>query len=220
MADAAFLGTLAFGVSAGLATFLAPCAYPLLPGYVGYYLGDDDATAVGAAVRGAAAAAGALLVLAALTGVVVTVGRSVASRLVYLEPVVGAALVALGAAYLLDRAPELRVGLPARRRSIAGFAAFGGAYAVAAAGCVAPVFLGVVAQSLALPGAQAAAVLGGYASAVALPLVGVTLAAAVGSDAFRGLARHVGSVRRLAGVVMVLAGLGQLALSASFLGFV
>ncbi len=220
MADAAFLGTLAFGVSAGLATFLAPCAYPLLPGYVGYYLRDDDATAGGAVVRGAAAAAGALLVLAALTGVVVSVGRSVASRLVYLEPVVGAALVVLGVAYLTDRAPEVRVGLPARRRSVAGFAAFGGTYALAAAGCVAPVFLGVVAQSFALPGGQAAAVLAGYAAAVALPLVGVTLVAAAGSDALRGLSRYVGSVQRLAGGAMVLAGLGQLALSATFLGVV
>ncbi|ERH11676.1 MAG: cytochrome c biogenesis protein [halophilic archaeon J07HB67] len=30
----------AFAFSAGLGTFFAPCAYPLLPGYVSYYLGE------------------------------------------------------------------------------------------------------------------------------------------------------------------------------------
>ena len=36
LAPSALFG-LAF--SAGAATFFAPCAFPLLPGYVGYYLG-------------------------------------------------------------------------------------------------------------------------------------------------------------------------------------
>jgi cytochrome c biogenesis protein CcdA len=31
---------LGFALSAGAATFFAPCAYPLLPGYVAFYLGD------------------------------------------------------------------------------------------------------------------------------------------------------------------------------------
>ncbi|EMA52230.1 cytochrome c biogenesis CcdA family protein [Halococcus salifodinae] len=32
---------LGFAFTAGAATFFAPCAYPLLPGYVAYYLGSD-----------------------------------------------------------------------------------------------------------------------------------------------------------------------------------
>ena len=47
MVVSVFAGTVAFAVSAGVATFLAPCAYPLLPGYVGYYLSQEDADVVG-----------------------------------------------------------------------------------------------------------------------------------------------------------------------------
>lgn len=219
-ADPAFLGTVAFAVSAGVATFFAPCAYPLLPGYVGYYLGREEADVRGALVRGAAATTGALLVLLVAGGVLLSAGQRVLSRVGLLEPVIGAGLVVLGALMLAGRAPSLHVILPERRASVAGFGLFGGVYAVAAAGCVVPVFLGVLTQSLTLPPEQAAVALGSYAASVALPLTGVTLLAAAGRDSLGGLGRHVGSIQRLAAVVMILAGTWQVALSLQYLGYV
>jgi cytochrome c-type biogenesis protein len=220
VADPALPAVVAFAVTSGVATFFAPCAYPLLPGYVGYYLGEDDATLSGAVVRGSAAAVGALVVLGGIAGVVLTLGQRLVRNLALVEPVVGALLVVLGVLYVTGRAPDLSVALPQRRASVAGFGLFGGVYALAAAGCVVPLFLGVVSQSLTLPPASATVALGSYAAAVALPLFGVTLLAAVGSDALRGVSKHVGSIQRVAGVVMVLAGLGQIALSLSLLGIV
>lgn len=218
MLDSATLGVVAFAVTSGVGTFFAPCAYPLLPGYVGYYLGGEDASLSGAVVRGAAAGVGALVALGAIAGIVVSVGQRLVANVVYLEPVIGLLLVGLGVLYVLDRAPDLRVALPERRASVVGFGVFGAVYAVAAAGCVVPLFLGVVSQSLTLSPGGATLALGSYAGAVALPLFGVTLLAAVGSDSLRGLSRHVGSIQRLAGGVMILAGLGQVALSLSLLG--
>jgi cytochrome c-type biogenesis protein len=218
MLDSATLGVVAFAVTSGVGTFFAPCAYPLLPGYVGYYLGEEDASLSGAVVRGAAAGVGALVALGAIAGIVVSVGQRLVANVVYLEPVIGLLLVGLGVLYVLDRAPDLRVALPERRASVVGFGVFGAVYAVAAAGCVVPLFLGVVSQSLTLSPGGATLALGSYAGAVALPLFGVTLLAAVGSDSLRGLSRHVGSIQRLAGGVMILAGLGQVALSLSLLG--
>lgn len=218
--DAAFTGTLAFALSAGVATFFAPCAYPLLPGYVGYYLSQDEADLGGAVVRGGAATAGALAVLALVGWVLVSVGTRVVSRLTVLEPVVGVGLVALGLVVLSGRTPSVHLLLPEYRSSIGGFALFGGVYAVAAAGCVVPIVLGVVTQALTLPAEQAAAVVGVYAAAVSLPLLGVTLLSAVGSDAIRGLSRHVGSVQRVAALVMIVAGVAQVGVSLSYLGVV
>jgi cytochrome c-type biogenesis protein len=219
-ASGALAGTVAFALSAGVATFLAPCAYPLLPGYVGYYVGRDDADLGGALVRGGAAALGALVVLAALGGILLTAGRSLVSQLTLLEPVVGVALVVLGGLFVLGRGPNLHLSLPERRSSRLGFGFFGGVYALAAAGCVVPVFVGVVTQSLTLPPNEAALVLLVYAAAAALPLAAVTVLAAVGSDAFKGLSRHIGSVQTVSGGIMVLAGLWQVAISLSFLGVV
>jgi cytochrome c-type biogenesis protein len=216
----AFGGTLAFAVSAGLATFFAPCAYPLLPGYVGYYLSRDEAALSGAVVRGLAATTGALVTLATVGAMLVTAGQRLVSRLGLLEPVIGGALVVFGVLLLTDRAPNLHVMLPERRASVGGFVVFGAVYALAAAGCVVPIFLGVVTQSLALPLAEALLALGGYAASVALPLAGVTLLAAAGSDAMRGLNRHVGTIQRAAAVVMVVAGVWQVGLSLRYLGVV
>ncbi|SFR43637.1 cytochrome c biogenesis CcdA family protein [Halogeometricum limi] len=219
-ASNAFVGTVAFAVSAGVATFLAPCAYPLLPGYVGYYVGREDADLNGALVRGGAAALGALVVLAGIAGLLFTAGSAVVARLTLLEPVVGLALVVLGTLFVLGRAPTLHLQLPERRASVGGFALFGGVYALAAAGCVVPVFVGVVTQSLTLAPAEATLALLAYALAAAVPLAAVTVLGALGSDAFKRVSKHVGSVQRLAGIVMILAGLWQVAISVQFLGWV
>ena len=218
--DPAFAGTVAFALSAGLATFFAPCAYPLLPGYVGYYLSQEDAALDGALVRGVAASLGALFVLGGFGLLVLGAGQRFVSNLAVVEPVIGALLVVLGLAVLLGRGPSLHVILPERRASVAGFGLFGGVYAVAAAGCVVPLFVGVVTQALTRPPLGSAAVFATYAGSVAAPLVGVTLLAGAGVDAWRSAGRHGRLLERLAGGVMVLAGIGQLALSASVLGWV
>jgi cytochrome c-type biogenesis protein len=48
----------------------------------------------------------------------------------------------------------------------------------------------------------------------------VTLLSAVGSDALSGVSRHVGTIQQVAAVVMVVAGLAQIGLSLSYLGWV
>lgn len=63
--------TVSFALTAGIATFFSPCAYPLLPGYVGFYVNatdDDSASVTGAGVRGVAAALGVLATFALLGG--------------------------------------------------------------------------------------------------------------------------------------------------------
>jgi len=220
MIEPAFAGTVSFAVGAGLATFFAPCAYPLLPGYVGYVLQDEGTGIGGATARGLAASAGAVVVLACLGGLLLAVGGRLSRHLPLLEPLVGAALVGLGVLALTDRAPRLHLRLPERRASVAGAAVFGGGYALAAAGCVVPVVLGVVTQSLALSPPRAAVALGSYAAATALPLTGVTLLSAVGSDAIRTWSAHTGTITRLAAVVMILAGVAQVGASLRYLGVV
>lgn len=209
-------GALAFAVSAGLATFFAPCAFPLLPGYVGYYLGQRRG--VDASLPAAlAAATGAVLALAAVSGLALAFGRRVTATLPLLEPVVGGGLVAFGLLVLSGRGPELDVPLPERPESVVGFGVFGAVYAVAAAGCVVPLFLGVLAQALALAVVPATVVLAGYALAVATPLVGVTLLAGAGVESWRSLGRYTHRIQQVAAVAMVAAGLGQVYLSVAVL---
>lgn len=210
MTSAAFLGTAAFAVGAGVATFFAPCAFPLLPGYVGYYLQRNEGAS--GLASGVVAGAGAVVTLGVVAGFALAVGQRLTSLLPVVEPVIGLALVGFGLLVLSGwTAPTLP--LPARPESVTGFGAFGAVYAVAAAGCVVPLFLGVVAQAAALPPGQGALVLVGYAAAVAVPLVGVTLLADVGVTAWRDAGRYAGWMKRAAGALLVVAGVGQLYLS-------
>nr|WP_254282147.1 cytochrome c biogenesis protein CcdA [Haloarcula salina] len=199
----------------GVATFFSPCAYALLPGYVGYYLSgtddSDDAPIRGAAIRGFAAFLGVALVFGALSLLVVAVGRSIRPILTLLEPVVGVALVAFGVAVVLGKGAGWHVALPERRLSVAGFVLFGAGYAVAAAGCVAPLFLAIVVKAVTFSPGDALLVMGAYTLGFGTLLLGATVAIAVGRrELFDLLGRHQRLLNTVAGVALVLAGVWQL----------
>jgi len=204
-------GALAFAFGAGLATFTAPCVFPLLPGYVGYFADQHGGGEPGRPVRqGAVAAVGVLTVFSLLALTVYAVDSRVLTSMADAEPLAGGAVAVLGALTLAGHAPSIRVALPRRRTTGVGVFLFGGAYAVAAAGCTVPVLLAVVAQALSLPPLPGVAVVGAYAGGVTVPLVGVTVSAGYGYDVLaRGTSLSATTRRRLAGAVMVTAGLVQ-----------
>ncbi|WP_144797849.1 cytochrome c biogenesis protein CcdA [Halorubrum depositum] len=217
MTDVSLATNVPFAVTAGVATFFSPCAYPLLPGYVGFYVNSVDtesASVAGAGARGIAAALGVLATFALLAGATVRVGYSTLSNITVFETLVGVLLVAFGLLVVAGRGPSLSLPLPKRRSSVLGFGLFGAGYALAGAGCVAPVFLGVVARAIALPGDAAALILSVYAGTVAVLMAATTVATGVGliGNANRVMA-HAGALKRVAGAVMVAAGIGQLYLA-------
>lgn len=217
MTDVTLATNLPFAITAGVATFFSPCAYPLLPGYVGFYLNQtntDEASLGGASARGIVAGIGVLATFGALTWATLLVGQSALSDITVFETLVGALLVAFGALVAAGKAPSVSVPLPKRRASVLGFGVFGAGYALAGAGCVAPIFLAVMARAASLPGETAAIVLASYAGTVAVLMVSVTVATGMGlvSNAGR-LTAYSGLIERIAGIVMVVAGLGQLYLA-------
>ena len=217
MTDVSLATNVPLAVTAGVTTFFSPCAYPLLPGYVGFYVNSvdaDSASVGGAGIRGIAAAIGVLATFALLAGATVRIGYSTLSDVAVFETLVGALLIAFGLLVVSGRAPSISVPLPERRSSVFGFGVFGAGYALAGAGCVAPVFLSVVARAIALPSETAVLLLGVYAGTVAALMAATTVATGVGlvSNANRVMT-HAGLLRRIAGAVMVAAGIGQLYLS-------
>jgi cytochrome c-type biogenesis protein len=209
---------LALSVGGGVATFFAPCAYPLLPGYVAYFLadGDDGQTPLARRLRralvvSAAVVAGFLVVFAVLAAVVAAVGTGPLRNVSVLELVVGVGLVVLGLGMATGRLqPATHVQLPERRRSVSGFVAFGVVYAVAAAGCTAPLFVGLAGVALAGGPATAVRVFGGYVAGMAGLMVAVTVLAALGRGALlRRLSGATGRLSRVAGVAVALAGVAQ-----------
>lgn len=227
MATIETLSLVGFAFVAGSVTFLAPCAYPLLPGYVSYYLGrttdgEESTRAVaGPSDRvplGQALVVGSLVSLGVfgsyglLAAVVAVFGTRLLEDIAILELIVGGLLVGLGTVMAVGiELPTPTIQLPTRRRSGLNYVGFGILYAAAAAGCTAPVFLAVTAVAFGAGGGVGILTLLAYASGLALPLVGVTVATAFGRDALVGrLASRTGQIHRVAGVLLVVAGLVQI----------
>lgn len=211
---------LGFAFTLGVATFFAPCAFPLLPGYVAFYLGQNrdgpDRTPTRlrrAASVGVLTSLGFFLVYAALAGAVSAVGARALEDISLLELAVGALLVLLGTAMAagklhLDR---LSIPLPERRRSPVSFVGFGVVYAAAAAGCTAPLFIGLAGVALAGGPAGAVATFAAYAAGMSALMVLVTALTAVGRDQILGrLSRNTERINRVAGAVLAIAGVYQI----------
>ncbi len=215
LSETALLTTIAFALTAGVATFFSPCAYPLLPGYVAFYASqtDGEPSLAGSLSRGLVAGLGVFATFVTLLGVSYWLGHETLSNVVYFEVIIGAALVVLGGLVLFDRGPSISVPLPQRRSSVLGFGIFGAGYALAAAGCVLPLFVGVLGRAMSYPPATGALVLGTYVGSVVLLMLSLTVAAGMGLLATGSVVAHGKTFKRIAGAIMIVAGLGQLYLA-------
>ncbi|MDQ3537935.1 MAG: cytochrome c biogenesis CcdA family protein [Actinomycetota bacterium] len=206
----------ALAFTAGLVASVNPCGFAMLPAYLSFLIGTDDEdhgpAAVGRALRvGLTVSVGFVMVFGA-AGLALTAGaRWITGAIPWAALLVGIALAVGGAIMLTGRSWAVR--LPGPTHAVSGngpvaTALFGVSYAVASLSCTLPVFLVVIG------GAGTQDTLGAgvglfatYAAGMALPLLAVTVALALGKQAFvrrvRGMARYT---TRMAGGLLVAAG--------------
>ena len=123
-----------FAIGAGVAVFFSPCSFPLLPGYMTYYLSTkkrtsgtlDERTAREALPAGLAAASGVTGVLLLIGILLVPFVSLLGGILPLLELLVGLIIFALGVSMLLDYSLEpmlqpLRQGVAALGSAIGEF---------------------------------------------------------------------------------------------------
>ena len=210
-------GPIALAFSAGLISTVNPCGFAMLPAYLSYMLGLDDegetsrpaAVARGLAI-GSVVSLGFLTVFG-IAGIGLVAGLDAIVDIVpWVALVIGAMLVVLGIALL--NGYVLKVRLPsvrARRGTKYGSVyAFGISYALASLSCTLPIFLTIVVGSI----SNASFVSGvtlflAYAAGMAVMLLGITVALALGKNAaVRNLRRASQYVNTISGIVLVLAG--------------
>lgn len=223
---------LALAFSAGTAMFFAPCAFPLLPGYLSAFLGetvsaadaDSDAAATGtfagrarrplarAALISVVASLGVTLVYVGLAGATAALGARALADIAILEAVVGVLFLLVGGAMAAGwTASRVHINLPKRRRSVVGFFAFGVLYAVAAAGCTAPLLVAVLTRGLVAGPVLGVGLAVAYALGTSTVLSVLTGASAVGgSSVVSALNGYTGHIYRVAGVLLAVSGLAEL----------
>ncbi|MFC6873513.1 cytochrome c biogenesis CcdA family protein [Halobellus marinus] len=234
MAGLALPALFGLAFSAGAATFFAPCAFPLLPGYLSYFLGDTVSTADGgtpaatvesvpivarirrplarAVLVSVLAGAGMTVVYVSLAGTAAYFGAQALADIAVLEVIVGSVFIIAGGLMVAGWKPSHSViRLPERNRSLSGFFIFGALYAGAAAGCTAPLFIAVVAQGIAAGPMLGVGITLAYALGMSAVLVAFTCVTALGGSSLTAALRsHTQTIYRIAGVLLVCSGAAEI----------
>jgi cytochrome c biogenesis protein CcdA len=214
---------LGYAFAAGMLAAVNPCGVALLPGYLGLYLGERQASAslarrLGRALGVAGTITATFVVTFGAAGLLLAAaGAALGSALSLVGLAVGLGLAAAGA-YLLsggrvhstagDQAATRLAGA-ARARGYRGYVAYGAAYAAASLGCALPIFLTVVGLTAATrdPGRDIGQ-FALYGLGMGLVLTALTLAGALCRGAMVAGARVVGAtlLAGASGVLLVLTG--------------
>lgn len=201
-------------LAAGALAVVNPCAFPLLPAFLSFYLGADEERLPPATTRVAQGlAVGALVTvgfvgLFALAGLPIAFGVGAVGRAVpWAGIVTGAvlALVGLGALAGVHVAAPVRLGVrPRRERRLGAIVLFGVGYGAASLGCTLPIFLALVGASL---GGDKVAVFAAYGIGMAVVMTTLAVAVALLRE---GLVRFVRPflryAERVAGALLVVSG--------------
>jgi cytochrome c biogenesis protein CcdA len=208
---------LALGFAAGMVAAFNPCGFALVPAYLTFFLGEEDADEEASAPVarafgvGAAVSVGFVVVFGVAGILATTFSLSVERFAPWVSIPIGLALIAIGIATILGwRSPATlpRLAVGGTTRGLASMGLFGASYATVSLSCTLPVFLAVVATTFSDTSVLSGmAVFLAYALGMGTILTGLAVALAVARRPLAaGFRRAVPVVTRLGGVLLVVAG--------------
>jgi cytochrome c-type biogenesis protein len=145
--------SLAFIFTAGALALFSPCGFPMLPGYISYYMGAK--VSMEKALAGAAACTLGLLTVFSAIGVIVsTLGRFISQYIPLLELAAGLIVVFLGISMIFEiRFPTFfTISTAPTQKGLIGVFLYGVAYGLATLGCSAPIFFSILFYAVAAGG--------------------------------------------------------------------
>ena len=143
---------LGLAYSAGLLAVLAPCALPMLPSFVAYYMNAEEnenklASALGFGVTTVLGFLSVFMVIGVIPSFTI---NTLSSKIALVSPFVGVIMVILGLGHMFSdvfyRVPALNVAFP-EGTGYKSFYMFGVGYGAASMACSFPVFILLVLQS-------------------------------------------------------------------------
>jgi cytochrome c-type biogenesis protein len=215
-------------ILAAVGSFFSPCAFPMLPGYMTYFLGTE--TKKGEEVGWKRAVSGGLVsglgivsVYMVIGAVVIILGNATKPYIPLLGPVVGIILIVLGALMLTNLQywaiirpfQRLRERLfPSKdtgeggESTLPGLFGYGVGYGAAASACVAPLFIAAVVNAAAFGDVmQGLGVLLLYAVVVILLMLVITISLSLaGQAAVQKLTKYTGVIEKVSGIALLAVG--------------
>ncbi|MCH1614619.1 MAG: cytochrome c biogenesis CcdA family protein [Acidimicrobiales bacterium] len=209
--------SLTFAFTAGLVATINPCGFAMLPAYLSYFLGTEEAealnekTGIGRALITGLTVSSGFVAVFSIIGLLVSAGLSAVRQVVpWLTIFIGSTLIALGIAFILGY--RLRIFLPNFKegpdnRNLKSLFFFGVSYAIASISCGLPTFIVVVSTS-ANNFTTGLISFFAYSIGMALVLTALTISLAIARQSLLVKLRlFLPKVDRLAGSLMIMAGM-------------
>lgn len=207
------LANLSLAFSAGLLAVLAPCALPMLPSFVSFFMNTEEkkTSVISAVGFGITTVAGFLTVFLAIGILPSFAVNIVASKISLVSPFIGVILVILGLGHLFTdvfyNLPVLRTATP-EGRGFKAFYLYGLGYGAASMACSFPVFVLLVLQSATAGGfISILAMFLAYGLGAATILVPLTLALTFSSEIiYQRLMTVLPHMKKINAAILILAG--------------
>ena len=199
---------LTFAFVAGASAFLSPCGYPMLPGYISYYMGTE-LSSIKALYTGLTCTLGLITTFSIIGATASILGSIINPYIPLLELVAGVTTILFGLSMLFEInipfAPALKAP---KQKGFIGIYLYGIIYGLATLGCSAPIFFATlfwaIVQSGPLNGLLTFIV---YSLGMATPLIATTiLVSQVKKRSLKRLKNMTPKIQKLSGVILVLIG--------------
>ncbi len=221
------VGGLVLAAFAGIATFFSPCSFPMLPGFVAYYLSSESEQKKKSTLRvlasGLIAGIGIILVFLIIGAAWIAAGEAanVEDYTPFLGPIVGVVLIVLGSlmftnlqyhALLKPFSRLKQVIFKGRAEETGGYYpklfGYGVGYGAAASACTAPLFIAVLAQSSISGGlGESLLILFVFSLIIVLLMVAITfMLSAFGQESVRKLSQYTDIIKKVSAVVLIIVG--------------
>lgn len=203
--------------TAGMVASVNPCAFSLLPAYLGLFIRSDDLTEpverrLTRAVGVAASVSAGFVIVFTLAGLAIdALTGTVRRQLPWMTVTIGAVLVVAGAAVVAGWKPRLAIGGGRYRSPGRGFGSmvgFGASYAVVSLSCTIGPFLAVTGVALRASTFGGVASYLAYALGMGVIILALSVGAALTRPATAGVLRKASRFApRVGGALMIVAGL-------------
>ncbi|HMJ74935.1 MAG TPA: cytochrome c biogenesis protein CcdA, partial [Iamia sp.] len=175
----------ALALATGMLATVNPCALPMLPAYLGWFISGDDGrrplgTAVARAVVVSLSVSFGFVAVFGVLGLLVTAASAQVEKVTpWLTPAVGVVMAGLGIVLLTGR--TLSIALPrldrtgSGGRGVTAMVVYGASYAVVSVSCTMPVFVSQVSLTFGQSWTTGLTQLGGFAVGFALVMVALSM---------------------------------------------
>jgi cytochrome c biogenesis protein CcdA len=192
--------------TAGALALFSPCGFPMLPGYISYYMGTN--ASLERVVSGGIACTLGLLTTLCAVGIAVSMLGSLVSRYIpALELVAGVVVISLGLSLIggIEFPAALTLLKAPKRKGFMGFYLYGITYGLATVSCSGPIFFSIIFTALAGGGPfYSIIVFMAYALGMGIPVIITTVLIAKAKELIlKRIILMVPLLQKISGLILV-----------------